>query len=66
MSECLFCIHHESRHTDEEYCPCDGSYHWESYSYCSFHEDRISNLEDMGISYSYGCENYVAVSGGDA
>ena len=60
MSECLFCYYHETRHTDEEYCPCDGDYHWESYSYCTWHDEKLSDLEENeGITYSTGCKYYL-------
>ncbi len=58
MSECLFCLYHETRHTEEMYCPCNGNYYWESYSYCTWHDEKISDLEDEGITYGTGCEHY--------
>lgn len=56
MSECLFCLHCEVRHTEEEYCTCDDNYHWSSYDYCTYYEDTLENLD---IYRGEGCEHYV-------
>ena len=58
MSECIFCLHYETRHTDEEYNPCTQDYEWTSYEYCTYHDKKISNREDEEIYRGTGCEKY--------
>lgn len=58
MSECLFCLYHTTKHTDEEYCKLDNDYHWTSYDYCTYHDKTIDELEDENIYYNTGCKNY--------
>ena len=56
MNGCLFCLYHQLRTGSLETIPL-------VYGYCTFFNERISELR---YGYIEGCENYVAVSGGDA
>lgn len=56
MRGCLFCLYYQLRAGSMETIPL-------VYCYCTFFNERLSKL---GYEYIEGCENYVAVSGGDA